>query len=498
MIKEKLNCLKVWINENKIPIYIVFSMYSVLLYTIGVVQYPYIDDNARQITGATNFWIHYSRFISEIVSWFLQGSRHLTDQGVSNFLISGVILSVASLIAMKVIFVEKKIPIIAAIISVFIGVNPWFLECLSFRFDSPFMSLSVFFGIFPYLFWNASKKIFYVISTISVLLLCNTYQASSGIFIIFAICLFFLEIIENRRIFDNINKAIIAAAAFVSGMILYLFEMRLNPELATRGNIVAIAKFRDLPSTLIKNTISYFNVIYNDSAKIWIVIMFILTILCLFIFTKNAKINKLFAFVLTLIYFFIGFVFSYGVLLIFKDSLVAQSGRYGGYGFSVFVALTLISVLKFNDSKIFNIFLRFSIILFMYFQIEFDFGYSSMLAAQKNSFEIQSQILASDLKNVLTPERKNVYANKFLKSSPILLNSERNFPILRKLVPMNENLYWPNQYWFNNLTGMYIELNPIPFDFSTFDENGEGISKVAENFYYTIYVNQNQIFINMK
>lgn len=498
MIKGKLNFLKLWVWDNKIPISIVVSMYFLLLYTIGIVQYPYIDDNARQISGATNFWIHYSRFISEIVSWFLQGSRHLTDQGVSNFLISGIILSAASISAMKVLFADKKIPVFAAIISVFIGVNPWFLECLSFRFDSPFMSLSIFFGIFPYLFWNAPKKIFFIVSTISVLFLCNTYQASSGVYIVFGLCLFFLGIIQNLKIYDNVNKSIIAALAFILGMVLYLFEMRLNPELATRGNIVAIASFRDLPLTLINNTISYFNVIYHDSAKIWIIVTCILAILSLFVFIKQAKINKLFAFILTLIYFLVGFVLSYGVLLIFKEPLVAQSGRYGGYGFSVFVALTCISVLKLNECKFFNVLLRFSIIIFMYFQMAFDFGYSSILAAQKNSFEIQSQILANDLKNIVTPERKNIYANKFLKSSPILLNSESNFPILRKLVPMNENLYWPNQYWFNNLTGMYIELSPIPFDFSKFDENGEGISRVADNFYYTIYVNQNQIFIYMK
>ncbi|MFR6452535.1 MAG: glucosyltransferase domain-containing protein [Streptococcus sp.] len=43
--------------------------------------------------------------------------------------------------------------------SIVIGVNPWFLEALSFRFDNPFMSLSILVSLLPFIFWE-SKKLF--------------------------------------------------------------------------------------------------------------------------------------------------------------------------------------------------------------------------------------------------------------------------------------------------------------------------------------------------
>lgn len=494
----KFENTKYWILENKYSLISVLGIYLVVLYTIGIVQYPYIDDTARQISGATNFWIHYSRFLSEIFSWAFQGSKHLTDQGVTNFVISGLILSITSIITLKIIFKDKKIPIVAAFISVFIGLNPWFLECLSFRFDSPFMALSIFFSVFPYLFWNRNKIVLYIISSISVLSICNTYQASSGIFIVYTLCLLLIGLLEKESFYELINKSIVTAISFASGMGLYLLEMKLNPELATRGHIVEIASLREIPSVLINNVHQYFYVVYMDSAKIWILIGFIIFLISVSIYISQAYSNIFMTIIVVVLYIVLGSILSYGVLLIFKAPLVAQAGRYGGYGLSVFAAVSCLAALRINKNHLLKLGLSLAIFIFMYFQLAFDFGYATMLSAQKESFEAQSVILANDLKNVVTPERKTVIANRFLKSPNILINSQQNFPILRKLVPASENLYWPNQYWFNNITGMNIELNPIAYDFSNFDKNGENITKIADNFYYEIYVNDTQIFVIMK
>lgn len=141
---------------------------------------------------------------------------------------------------------------------------------------------------------------------------------------------------------------------------------------------------------------------------------------------------------------------------------------------------------------------NFAVVLFVYFQLAFCFGYPSMLSVQKTSFEFQSSILANDLKNIVTDSRRTINANKFFKSSNVLVNSERNFPILKKLVPQNEKLYWPNQFWFNNISGMNIQLNPASFDFSTLDTQSGNLQKVVDNYYYTIYVDANQIYLYMK
>ena len=464
-----------------------------------MVQFPYFDDTARQIYGDTNFWRHYSRLASELLSWTFQGSRHLTDQGLTNFLISSLVLSLCSILTLRYFVQNGKVTFVMAMVSTIIGLNPWFLECLSFRFDSPFMCFSLLFAIIPYLFWKNKWYIFYAFSSVSVLLLCNSYQSSSGTFIVYALALFSFGILTGSKFRDEMIRLVTAAIGFVTGMIVYLLETKLNPEIATRGNLVEIAKIRDLPKTLINNVLHYFYVLYSDSSKIWVITFLVLIILCFVTLILFSKQNILSSTIITVFYLSVGAIFSYGVLLVFRDPLISILGRYGGYNFPIYISVTCIMCLSILERvKPIYILTNFAVVLFVYFQLAFCFGYPSMLSVQKTSFEFQSSILANDLKNIVTDSRRTINANKFFKSSNVLVNSERNFPILKKLVPQNEKLYWPNQFWFNNISGMNIQLNPASFDFSTLDTQSGNIQKVVDNYYYTIYVDANQIYLYMK
>lgn len=196
-----------------------------------MVQFPYIDDTARQIYGDTNFWRHYSRLASELLSWVFQGSRHLTDQGLTNFLISSLVLSLCSILTLRYFIQNGKVTFVMAMVSTIIGLNPWFLECLSFRFDSPFMCFSLLFAIIPYLFWKNKWYIFYAFSSVSVLLLCNSYQSSSGTFIVYALALFSFGILTGSKFRDEMIRLVTAAIGFVTGMIFYFWKQSLIQKL---------------------------------------------------------------------------------------------------------------------------------------------------------------------------------------------------------------------------------------------------------------------------
>ncbi|WP_447440472.1 glucosyltransferase domain-containing protein, partial [Staphylococcus aureus] len=47
---------------------------------------------------------------------------------------------------------HKKLSLLALTAAMLVGFNPWFLQNLSFRFDSPYMSLSLLFSVLPFLF----------------------------------------------------------------------------------------------------------------------------------------------------------------------------------------------------------------------------------------------------------------------------------------------------------------------------------------------------------
>ena len=55
-------------------------------------------------------------------------------------------------------------------------------------------------------------------------------------------------------------------------------------------------------------------------------------------------------------------------------------------------------------------------------------------------------ILAGDLKDLVNRDTVTVHSTSLFKDSPVFVNSSKNYPILKELVPPNEALYL-NQFY---------------------------------------------------
>lgn len=79
--------------------------------------------------------------------------------GLATHIITAITLSFSSIMTVYVLN-NKKFSWISAACSTLIGINPWFLGCISFKFDSPYMALSILTSIVPFLWWDKNKKVF--------------------------------------------------------------------------------------------------------------------------------------------------------------------------------------------------------------------------------------------------------------------------------------------------------------------------------------------------
>ena len=174
IFQKRFSDFKNYLLLNKSSALVIFIIYSVVNINIGLAEYPYIDDIGRQLQGYSKFSEHYSRYLSEYSARLIQGGEHLTELGLTSNILSACFLTLASLILLFVLYPNKKISFITACVSTIIGINPWFLEPLSFRFDNPFMTLSILVSIIPFIFWD-NKKIFGVMSVVGIFLMCNSY-----------------------------------------------------------------------------------------------------------------------------------------------------------------------------------------------------------------------------------------------------------------------------------------------------------------------------------
>ncbi|MFZ4356449.1 glucosyltransferase domain-containing protein, partial [Enterococcus gallinarum] len=82
---------------------------------------------------------------------------------------------------------------------------------------------------------------FLVVSILSIFLMCNTYQASSGIYVVMVLAFSLKQLLDNQSFIAVLKKAIVAMISYISAMFLYLIETKFNPEIATRGGMTTIA-----------------------------------------------------------------------------------------------------------------------------------------------------------------------------------------------------------------------------------------------------------------
>lgn len=350
--------------------------------------------------------------------------------GLATHIITAITFSFSSIMTVYVLN-NKKFSWISAACSTLIGINPWFLGCISFKFDSPYMALSILTSIVPFLWWDKNKKSFFIMSVLGIFLMCNTYQSSSGIYIVMTMALIFKDLTHNNKLKNNYKKYSLSIIAYILGMMFYMVETKFCKEFSEHGEIVKIANMKDMPNIIIRNANSYFKTIFKQSSKIWIVLFFLIILVFVVSYIFQSKNNYIKNTISVILYLALGSVLSYGAYLVLSLDLADNGSPRNYYGFGMFVAITLIML---SNSKIhfsvFNLSKNILLFSFVYYIFSFNLTYASMLNYQKEEFQRQSVIFTNEIKNMVNEQRKTIYANKLFKDSPVFDNTARNYPIL--------------------------------------------------------------------
>lgn len=155
---------------------ILFLSFFVALSSLIRGNVGYGDDIARTVKGyGLNV---YSRIGSEYLSNIVHTDSFLADISPLSQLIAIAVIAFSCILLLKAISGKNNFSVwqIAAVLP--LGINPFFLECLSFKFDSPYMAISVLVSIIPVLLIN---NLFYFFLYKFYLYLDNMYYISGFI-----------------------------------------------------------------------------------------------------------------------------------------------------------------------------------------------------------------------------------------------------------------------------------------------------------------------------
>jgi len=475
------------------PILIMSGIYLLGIISLLRANFLYRDDITRSAWGGAGGWYDWSRYVSEVLHVFIHGDSNITDISPLPQLLAIPILALCSVLLVYTLN-NKKITITGLLASVPLGLSPYILECLSYKYDAAYMALSIFASIVPFLFLSR-KKAFVFCSIISLLVMCMTYQVSSGIYLLIALVLCFNDWNSKRKT----NREIIlflgrAVLSFCIAMAVFKFFL-MRPYNTYVSN--AMIPFPHLISGLYTNFLRYMNFINSDFGFIWKILIWI--IFCFFIakFVFISERNKIVSLLAAVVLLCLLLVSSYGVYLALNHPLFQPRAMYG---FGVLLAIIGIYALyEFNIiSKIFILALSWSFIVFA-------FSYGNALADQIRYGNFRATVLLQDL-SALYPDKDkaenkiSIQLKNTIGFTPAIKNIAKHNPVIYRLVP---GVLADNDYLFSVFYLLeYFNYAPFstanlmrtdtPVDYSTLD-----MPVVLKTYYHTIRSDGKRVLVEL-
>jgi len=491
--KEINDCLsKIDFRSFLKPSLILLVVYLLGIFTIIRANFSYKDDVWRAAEGSRQ-WFSWSRYVSEFLSIFIHGDTRLTDISPIPQLLAILILAVSSVLLVYVL--TGKITVTRLLASIPLGLSPYFLECLSYKFDSPYTALSVLASIFPFLF-SARKKVFLLVSIVSLLIMCMTYQPAAGIYMLIVVVLCFQN--WNRR--EKTNKEIlsflgIAVFAFCFTLLVFRFFLMKPVTHDASYAQTSMLPASQLITGILNNIKDYALTINHDFGMIWKIGILLAL---LFFITKSVSCSaqrKVISFFLVFTVIVISFLLSYGVYSLLQKPLYAPRALLG---FGVFLAVICIYAVS-DFKKISTI----VVLALNWCLFTFAFSYGNALADQARYAEFRIGILTHDLSALypdVSKDSMSIQIENSIDFAPSIKNIAKHNPVIERLVPSRlsdsklDYIYFLT--YFND--DRFHANNEEAKEQKNIDFSALNLPVVLDSYYHTIQSDGNHIIIVLK
>ena len=473
---ENIKKLKVFIK----PFLILSVIYIIAFSAIIRANFLYVDDLGRAYSGYKD-WDAFSRYTSNFLATFIHCGNYLTEISPLTQIIAIAFLSISGIIILYVLTKKHSFTFWEYTSVAILGISPYFLECISYKYDSPYMALSILAAVFPMLFYN-KKNIFFIITTmLSVIISCTTYQASLGIFPIFVILMAFIMWSKKDNFKDIIKFIGFALIGYLLGLIIFKLFI-INPVNGyVSSNISTNFKL------IIENYKKYFEYIKSDFRPEWIALIILLYLSFIYKSVRTSKQNKFLTFIISLFTLVILNCICFGLYPALEKPLFNPRAMYG---FGVCISLIVTYIVK---SDKFAIGKLISIAIFWTFLI-FSFTYGNALYQQQEYTDFRIGLIINDLMDndlLSNNETKNIRIVGTIGTAPAIRIIPKDYGILDRLMPdtFGDSTWCWATFKFEHYYGLKnIKIN---------NNISKNLPVVVSNSYHTIKAKGTDIFIEL-
>ena len=482
--------IKSFVKENYKYILIFFLIYFIALIPLIRANINYKDDLGRVRYGYRGFG--FGRYVSDYLSILIHGGTNISDISPFTTILAILIMSVASTLILRVINKEKKIKWYHIVATLPFGMNPYFLECYSYKFDAPYMALSVLFSVIPFLFYKKEKNYknisFIILSIICTFLMAASYQASSGIYPMITIVLvltMFNDKKDKKEIFKLIYKAVIG---YVGGLIIFKLLLPNTDNFYIHPEILSL---KDFFPQAIANYKKFYTTIFQEMKLIWLIIIVMTIIFFIIKEIQQSKNQKYISAIITIVSIILLFLLAFGAYPFLTEPIFEPRSMYG---FFILIALLAIK----NCNCKYNLIPKTLSICLAYAFLTTSLVFGNACLEQYKYNQLRLTLLINDINNldVKNEETLKIDIEGTIGRSNKIDGIVNKYPVFNKL--LTPTLGDNNYIWEVYEIATYYDIPNVEFNVATKNEiSYEEMELVKETRYHSIYQKDNYILVKL-
>ncbi len=259
-------------GETGIPmgkaLLILFAVFVVGISAILRANFYYMDDSPRAALGYKQ-WDYFSRYLSTALATLVHGGDYLADAAPLPQVLAMLIMAVSGILMGYIVYERTTFSGWELAVLSILGLNPYFLGCVSFRFDAPYMALSVLAAVVPLLYRNRNTAAYVLASGLGILAVCTSYQAAAGIFPMLVVALALRMWNRGESIREVGLFCLKSAAGYALGLIFFKLIIMIPADTSYVGN--ALPPAGELIPHFLKNLRSYYSLVLSDFKPFWLI-----------------------------------------------------------------------------------------------------------------------------------------------------------------------------------------------------------------------------------
>ena len=417
-------------RETGIPmgkaLLILFTVFVVGISAILRANFYYMDDSPRAALGYKQ-WDCFSRYLSTALATLVHGGDYLVDAAPLPQMLAMLIMAVSGIL-MGYIFCERTTfsGWELAVLSI-LGLNPYFLGCVSFRFDAPYMAFSVLAAVVPLLYRNTAAYV--LASGLGILAVCTSYQAAAGIFPMLVVALALRMWNRGKSIREVGLFCLKSAAGYALGLLFFKLVIMIPADTNYVGN--ALPSAGELIPHFMRNLRSYYSLILSDFKPFWRIAAVLAAAAFCVRTVLDSRRRTLPAIAMTAVALILMGMMCFGLYPALASTVFAPRAMYG-FG----VLLTVFGMTAAEGKT--RVPLKIPAVVLSWVFFVFSFTYGNALSVQKDYTDFRTQLVISDLQEVeafRSDAPVTVQLSGSIGKAPVLWNMPQNYQMLNRLIP---------------------------------------------------------------